>query len=117
MAVSGNFRAKRLSAKWNGACARSNGVWNTPAGAALRSPRHTADEIGETIASALSGVAERFHGGADAMGDEAAEVGSEAAKLGTDALRSLSKEVEHRPLVTLAVAVGVGFLSGLISRR
>ena len=49
------------------------------------------------------------------MGDEAAKIGSEAAKLGNDALRCLSKEVEHRPLATLAVAVGVGILVGLVS--
>jgi hypothetical protein len=40
----------------------------------------------------------------------------EAAKFGNDALRRLSNEVEHRPLVTLAVAVGVGILVGLASR-
>jgi ElaB/YqjD/DUF883 family membrane-anchored ribosome-binding protein len=40
----------------------------------------------------------------------------EAAKLGNDALRRLSNEVEHRPLVTLAVAIGVGILVGLASR-
>src|SRR5256886_4959701 len=33
-----------------------------------------------------------------------------------DALRRLSNEVEHRPLVTVAVAVGVGILVGLASR-
>ena len=51
------------------------------------------------------------------VGDEAAKIGSEAAKLGNNALRRLSKEVEHRPLVTLAVAVGVGILVGLVSHR
>jgi hypothetical protein len=40
----------------------------------------------------------------------------EAAKLGNDALRRLSNEVEHRPLITIAVAVGVGILVGLASR-
>ena len=40
-------------------------------------------------------------------------MGNEAAKLGNDALRRLSSEVEHRPLVTLAVAVGVGMLIGV----
>jgi len=48
------------------------------------------------------------------MGDEAVKIGSEAAKLGNDALRRLSKEVEHRPLITLTVAVGVGILVGLL---
>ena len=52
-----------------------------------------------------------------ALSDEAVKLGNEAAKLGNDALRRLSREVEHRPLVTLAVAVGVGILVGLISQR
>ena len=86
-------------------------------GRASASAAHTADHVGETIASALSSMADRFRGGASTVGDEAAKFGSEAAKLGNDALRRLSKEVEHRPLVTLAVAVGVGVLVGLISRR
>jgi len=77
----------------------------------------TADHVGETVASVLSSIADRFRGGADSMGDEAAKFGSEAAKLGNDALRRLSKEVEHRPLVTLAVAIGVGILVGLASHR
>ena len=51
------------------------------------------------------------------MSDEAAKIGSGAAKFGNDALRRLSKEVEHRPLVTLAVAVSVGILVGLAIRR
>ena len=77
----------------------------------------TTDHVGETIASALSSMADQIRGGANSMGDEAAKIGSEAAKLGNDALRRLSKEVEHRPLVTLAVAVGVGILVGLVSHR
>ena len=75
----------------------------------------TADHVGDTIASALSGVAERFRSGA--MSEDAARIGDEAVRLGNDALRRLSREVEHRPLVTLAVAVGVGILVGLISNR
>jgi len=57
----------------------------------------------------LSSIADRFHAGAHSMSDD-------AAKLGNDALRRLSNEVEHRPLITLAVAVGVGILVGLASR-
>src|SRR5262249_16420 len=69
------------------------------------------------VASALNGMAERLRGGANSMRDEAAKIGSQAAKLSNDALRRLSDEVEHRPLVTLAVAVGVGILVGLASHR
>jgi ElaB/YqjD/DUF883 family membrane-anchored ribosome-binding protein len=84
---------------------------------ASTSATQTADQVGEVIASALSGIAERFRGDAGAMTDEAAKIRTAAAKLGNDALHRLSKEVEHRPLITLAVAVGVGILVGLASHR
>jgi ElaB/YqjD/DUF883 family membrane-anchored ribosome-binding protein len=74
-----------------------------------------ADQVGEAIASTLDRVADRFRDGA--LGDEAAKIGAEAAKLGDAALRRLSREVESRPLVTLAVAVGVGILVGALSQR
>jgi len=72
-----------------------------------------ADRLGETVASALSTIADRFRDGAGSMGDGAAKFRSEAAKIGNNALRRLADCVEHRPLVTLAVAVGVGVLVGL----
>jgi ElaB/YqjD/DUF883 family membrane-anchored ribosome-binding protein len=77
----------------------------------------TADHVRDAIASALASVADRFRGGANTMGGEAAKIGSEAAKFGSEAMRRLSKEVEHRPLVVLAVAVGVGILVGLAQGR
>jgi ElaB/YqjD/DUF883 family membrane-anchored ribosome-binding protein len=86
-------------------------------GRASASATQTADQVGDVIASALSGIAERFRGDAGGMAEEAAKFGSAAAKLGNNALDRLSKEVEHRPLVTLAVAIGVGILVGLASHR
>ena len=65
-----------------------------------------ADGIGDAVASALSGMADRLRGGATSAGRG-------AAKLGQDALRRLTDEAEHRPLVLMAVAVGVGILIGL----
>jgi ElaB/YqjD/DUF883 family membrane-anchored ribosome-binding protein len=85
-------------------------------GRASAGAMQTADHVGETIASALSGIADRFRGGANSMSDEVAKFGSEAAKLGNYAFRRVSK-VEHRPIVALAVAVGVGILVGLVRRR
>jgi len=73
------------------------------------STAEVAKRAGAAIAPVLSSIADRFRGGTHSMSDE-------AAKLGNDALRRLSNEVEHRPLVTLAVAVGVGILVGLASR-
>jgi ElaB/YqjD/DUF883 family membrane-anchored ribosome-binding protein len=65
-----------------------------------------AEGIGDAVASTLSTMADRLRGGATS-------VGSEAAKFGNEAARRLAHEVEERPLVLLAVAVGVGILLGL----
>jgi ElaB/YqjD/DUF883 family membrane-anchored ribosome-binding protein len=75
------------------------------------------DRAGEVIASTLSGVAEALRGRANSMGNDVARLGGEAAKLGDRALRRVADEVEHRPLITLAVAVGVGILVGLASYK
>ena len=73
----------------------------TSANAAL-----AAEGIGEAVASVLSGMADRFRG-------RATSVESEAAKLGQNALRRLTDEAENRPIVMIAVALGVGLLVGL----
>lgn len=73
------------------------------------------DEVGDLVASALNTVAERFRG--ISVGDEAARLGNEAARLGNYAVTRVSREVAHRPLIALGVAVGVGVLLGLASRR
>jgi len=87
------------------------------AGRGAATASNASDGVGDAIASVLSNVVARFSGGSGAVSDEAMKFGSEATKLGNEALRRLSEEVEHRPLVTLAVAVGVGVLMGAISRR
>lgn len=74
-----------------------------------------ADHVGDVIASTLSSVAEVLRGRANSMSNDVAKLGGEAAKLGDRALRRVADEVEHRPLITLAVAVGVGILVGLAS--
>jgi ElaB/YqjD/DUF883 family membrane-anchored ribosome-binding protein len=75
------------------------------------------DQIGEAIASAVSEIVDRFRSGRRLAGDEAVRFGNEAAKFGAkfgnDALERVASEVEHRPLITLAVAVGVGILIGM----
>ena len=85
---------------------------------ASRGAPQAVDRVSDTVASALNDVAERFRGRARAVGGEAAQLGDDALKIGNDALRKLTHEVEHRPLVTLAIAVGVGALvAGILSRR
>jgi len=69
-------------------------------------------QVGDAIASAVSDIFERFSSGRRLAGEGAARFGNDAAKFGNDALRRLSSEVEQRPLVILAVAVGIGLLIG-----
>ena len=75
------------------------------------------DHIGDAIAAAVTEIVERFRSGRRVAGDEAVRFGNEAAKfgakMGNDALQRVASEVEHRPLVTLAVAIGVGVLIGI----
>ena len=54
-------------------------------GVNLGAGRQAADQVGESIASALTSIAERFRGGASVAGDEAARIGNEAAELGNEA--------------------------------
>ena len=43
---------------------------------------------------------------------------ADAMHLGDEALRKVAREVEQRPLVTLAIAIGIGALAaGLLARR
>jgi hypothetical protein len=75
------------------------------------------DQIGDAIAAAVNEVVDRFRSGRRVAGDEAVRLGNEAAKfgarVGNDALERVASEVEHRPLVTLAVAIGIGILIGM----
>jgi ElaB/YqjD/DUF883 family membrane-anchored ribosome-binding protein len=75
------------------------------------------DQIGDAIAVAVNEIVDRFRSGRRVAGDEAVRLGNEAAKfgakVGNDALERVASEVEHRPLVTLAVAIGIGILIGM----
>jgi hypothetical protein len=82
----------------------------TSAGASL-----AADRIGDAVAAALSGMADRFR--AIATPEDAARIRRQAARLGDVALRRVSRETEHHPFVMLAAAVGVGVLVGLACAR
>lgn len=73
------------------------------------------DQAGEMVSAVLNTVAERLQG--ISVGDEAARIGNEAARLGNYAVKRVSREVAHRPLIALGVAVGVGVLLGLATRR
>ena len=78
--------------------------------------RDAAETLGDTIASALSGWADRFRQGAGIVGDQSAALGKDTAKLGAVAVNRIADETGRRPLFALAVAVGVGILIGMAAR-
>lgn len=75
-----------------------------------RGTSHAADEASSLISDTLSETADRLRNSAHAMSDEVARSGNEA-------LRRIEEEIEQRPLLTLAVAAGIGFLAGMAGRR
>ena len=88
-------------------------------GARARASTNNRDIVGdlsEVIASALSTWADRFRQGADTVGDQSAALGKDAARLGTMALDRIGDETRQRPLVAVAVALGVGVLVGMALR-
>jgi ElaB/YqjD/DUF883 family membrane-anchored ribosome-binding protein len=78
--------------------------------------RDTADGLGEAVASALSSWADRFRQGTNSLSEQSAAFGKDAARYGTAALSQISKETEQRPLIAIAVALGVGILIGMAMR-
>ena len=78
--------------------------------------RDSAEGLSEAVASALSNWADRFRQGANSLGDQSAAFGKDAARYGTAALSQISKETEQRPLVAIAVALGIGILIGMATR-
>jgi ElaB/YqjD/DUF883 family membrane-anchored ribosome-binding protein len=79
--------------------------------------RDTAENVGDIIASALSGWADRFRQGTSTVGDQSAALGKDAAKLGAVALNRITDQTGRRPLFALAIAVGVGILIGIAVRN
>ena len=76
-----------------------------------------AEHVAGTIATALSGMATRLLGSTDLSAEGVGKIAGAAGQFGNDALRRVGQEIRHRPLVTVAVAVGVGVLVGLVGRR
>ena len=79
------------------------------------------DRIAETIGPILNDIVERFRQGQHTAFDQASVLGGQAVKIGgkvgADALETISDQAKRRPLVMLAVAIGVGILIGAAARR
>ena len=79
------------------------------------------NQIVEAIWPILNEIGASFRRGQRVAVDEAASFGNEAvkrgARKGSDALGQIADQAKRRPLITLAVAVGVGVLIGAVVRR
>jgi len=73
---------------------------------AKRSAQHAA----EGASGFVSDAADSVKNGAHAISDE-------ASRMTGDAMRRIEEEVGQRPLLTLAIAAGIGFLAGMAGRR
>ena len=79
------------------------------------------DLISEAIGPILNDIADRFWRGQRTAVEGAADLGNQAVRIGSrvgsDALDRLAAQAKERPLLTLAVAIGVGVLIGAAGRR
>lgn len=79
------------------------------------------DRIAETIGPILNDIVDRFRKGQQAAFDQASTLGNQAvkagAKAGGDAVDQIAGQTKQRPLLMLAVAIGVGILIGAAARR
>jgi ElaB/YqjD/DUF883 family membrane-anchored ribosome-binding protein len=75
------------------------------------------DQISDAISTILSQMVDRFRKGRQAAGDQAERLGNQAldlgAKYGSNALQRVANEAEHRPLISVGVALGIGILIGV----
>jgi len=79
------------------------------------------NQIVEAIWPILNEIGDSLRRGQRVAVDEAASFGNDAvkfgARMGNDALSQIADQARRRPLVTLAVAIGVGVLIGAVVRR
>ena len=77
---------------------------------AKRSARDAAGNASEFVSDTVSAAADGVRNGAHVASDE-------AGRMAGDAIRRIEDEVGQRPLLTLAIAAGIGFLAGMAGRR
>jgi ElaB/YqjD/DUF883 family membrane-anchored ribosome-binding protein len=74
---------------------------------------HAASSANDIVLDALSGFTGKITGKAQAGVSSASD---EVAKLGTQAVNRFVREIDKRPMLTLAIAAGIGFIAGLARR-
>jgi hypothetical protein len=97
------------------------GIGNIAGRRAAAGASAAGNQIGDVIGPILNDIADRFRRGQRVAIGEAASAGNDAvkfgARLGSDALDRISSQAKHYPLLTIAVAIGAGFLIGMAGRR
>jgi ElaB/YqjD/DUF883 family membrane-anchored ribosome-binding protein len=66
-------------------------------------------QMGDMVADRLTDVAGRVRSGANSV--------TGVARAGTGAMQRVGTEIERHPLMTVAVALGIGFLAGMARRQ
>ncbi len=79
-----------------------------------QSATHAAEGAGDAMRNAITGLTGRIAG---RMESDAKSASDEVARFGNSALRRIASEIDHRPLLTLAIAAGIGFIAGLARPR
>ncbi len=70
---------------------------------------HASQFVGDALAGTLTDVAERVRAGALTV--------TTAARVGATAMEKIAGEMQRRPFLTVAMAVGIGFLAGMAARK
>jgi ElaB/YqjD/DUF883 family membrane-anchored ribosome-binding protein len=70
---------------------------------------HAVDGVSDLVQGALSGAADRVRDNARAVSDD-------AAKISNQAINQIATQIDKRPLLTLAIAAGIGFAAGFMRR-
>lgn len=83
-------------------------------GSARREASGASGEVSDFVSEALERITNRVR---ESASDAGQSIADEAMQLGGGAVKTLTDEVEQRPLLMLAAAAGVGFLAGLANRR
>jgi ElaB/YqjD/DUF883 family membrane-anchored ribosome-binding protein len=74
-----------------------------------RGAGHAVDGVNDLVYGAFNSVTDRVR-------ENTRAVSEDAAKLGNQALREVGAQIDKRPLLTLAIAAGIGFIAGLARR-
>jgi ElaB/YqjD/DUF883 family membrane-anchored ribosome-binding protein len=75
-----------------------------------RGAEHAVDGVNDLVYGAMSGVTDRVR-------DNARLISDDAAKIGNQAIGTIATQIDKRPLLTLAIAAGIGFIAGLARRQ